>query len=121
MTKMTKMTKMLVSLAFIFATPLALACDYPAPPKNLPDGATATKEEMLAGVKMISEYQEKMSSYLSCIEADQVFALQALAEDDEDGKNRSKSNFDKKYNAAVDDQTKTVEQFNLEIRNYKAR
>ena len=118
---MTKMTRLLISLAFIFATPLALACDYPAPPKTLPDGATATKEEMLAGVKVISAYQEKMTGYLLCIEADQVVAMQVLADDDEDGKDRSKSNFDKKYNAAVEDQTKAVEQFNLEIRTYKAR
>jgi len=118
---MTKMTKIIFSLALIFATPLALACDYPAPPKTLPDGATATKDEMLAGVKLISAYQENMEGYLSCIEADQVVAVQALAEGDEDGKNRSKSNFNKRYNAAVEDQTKTVEKFNLEIRTYKAR
>jgi len=29
--------------------------------------------------------------------------------------------FDKKYNAAVDEQTRTVEEFNAEIREYKAR
>ena len=118
---MTKMTKLLIFLAFIFAAPLALACDYPAPPKDLPDGATATKDEMLAGVKVISAFQENMTVYLSCIEADQVMAMQGLAEDDEDGRKRSQSNFDKKYNAAVEDQTKAVEQFNLEIRTYKAR
>lgn len=118
---MTKMTKMLVALALIFAAPLALACDYPTPPKELPDGATATKDEMLAGVKVIAAYQEEMTGYLSCIEADQIVAIQMLGDDDEDGKNRSKSNFDKRYNAAVDEQTKTVEKFNLEIRSYKAR
>jgi len=118
---MTKMTKVFFSLALILATPIALACDYPAPPKVLPDGATATKEDMLGGVKVISAYQEDMAEYLSCIEADQIMALQALADDDEEGKDRSKSTFDKKYNAAVDEQTKTVEKFNLEIRTYKAQ
>jgi len=118
---MTKLTKLIISLALVFLAPLALACDYPAPPKDLPDGATATKEEMLAGVKLISAYQEEMTTYLSCIEADQIMAMQAIAEDDEEGKMRSKSNFDKRYNAAVDEQTKAVEQFNLEIRTYKAR
>jgi hypothetical protein len=118
---MTKMTKMLVSLALVFATPLALACNYPAPPKELPNGATATKDEMLAGVKVIAAYQEEMAGYLTCIEADQVVALQMLDDDDEDGKKRSKSNFDKRYNAAVEEQTKTVERFNLEIRSYKAQ
>jgi hypothetical protein len=118
---MTKMTKLLFSLALVFVTPLALACDYPAPLKSLPDGATATKEEMLAGVKDISAYQERMTGYLSCIEADQIVTLQAIAKDDKKGKSRSESNFDKRYNAAVEEQTKAVEQFNLEIRTYKAR
>ena len=115
------MTKVLISLALIFTSSLALACNYPAPPKELPDGATATKDEMLAGVKMISKYQEEMTSYLACIEADQIVASQALDDEDEEGKERSQDNFNKKYNAAVEAQTKTVEQFNLEIRTYKGR
>jgi hypothetical protein len=118
---MTKMTKMLVSLALVFAAPLALACDYPAPPKDLPNGTSATKDEMLVGVKLISKYQEDMTVYLSCIEADQIVALQAIAEDNEEGKAKSKTNFDKRYNAAVEEQTKTVEMFNMEIRSYKAQ
>jgi hypothetical protein len=118
---MNKMTKVLIFLALVFVTPLALACDYPAPPKSLPDGSSATKDEMLAGVKTISAYQETMAVYLACIEADQIVATQALADDDEEGKTRKQSNFDKKYNSAVDEQTKTVEKFNLEIRAFKAQ
>lgn len=76
---------------------------------------------MLAGVKLISAYQQDMSDYLSCIEADEVVATQALADDDKDGKKQRKIMFDKKYNAAVDEQTRTVEQFNAEIRAYKER
>ncbi len=72
----------------------------------------------MAGVKMISTYQESMGTYLDCIESDEVVAVQALA-DDEDAKSQRKEMFDKKYNAAVDEQTKTVEQFNAEIRAYK--
>ncbi len=111
----------MLSLGLVLVAPLALACDYPAPPKNLPEGATSTKEEMLAGVKMISSYQAEMAVYLDCIEADEIVATQALAEDDEEGKRQSKIMFDKKYNAAVDEQTKTVEIFNAEIRDFKAR
>lgn len=118
---MNKMTKVLISLVLVFAAPLALACDYPAPPKNLPDGATSTRDEMLAGVKAISGYQADMTEYLACIEADEVVTTQALADDDEEGRQQSKMMFDKKYNAAVDEQTKTVEQFNAEIRAFKSR
>ncbi len=118
---MKTMTKVLISLALLAAAPVALACDYPAPPRDLPSGATATKDEMLAGVATISEYQAKMTEYLSCIEAEEVVAMQALAEDDVEGRAQSKLMFDKKFNAAVDEQTTTVELFNVEIRAFKAR
>lgn len=118
---MNKMTRILLSIALVFVAPLALACDYPAPPKDLPDGASSERAEMLAGVKVISAYQESMAEYLACIEADEIVASQALADDDGDGKKQRKILFDKKYNAAVDEQTRTVEQFNAEIRAYKAR
>lgn len=76
---------------------------------------------MLAGVKMVAAYQEKMSEYLTCIEADQIVATQSLTDDDEEGKKQLKTMSNKKYNAAVDEQTRTVELFNAEIRAYKAR
>ena len=76
---------------------------------------------MLAGVKTIAKYQENMETYLSCIESEEVVAIQALADDDEEGKQQRKAMFDKKYNAAVDEQTRTVEQFNAEIRAYKTK
>lgn len=116
---MTNMIKMLGSLALILSMSSAFACDYPAPPKDLPDGSSASKEEMIAGVKVIAVYQENMTEYLACIEADEVVANQAL--DDDEAKKQRKLMFDKKYNAAVDEQTRAVEEFNAEIRAYKAR
>lgn len=98
-----------------------MACDYPAKPDDLPDGATATKEEMLAGVKSINAYQKAMETYLACIEADEVVAAQALDADDEEGKTRRQELFNQKYNAAVEEQTMAVEEFNAQIRAYKAR
>ena len=118
---MIKLTRILTVASFLVAAPAAMACDYPAKPDDLPDGATATKEEMLAGVKTINSYQQAMETYLACIEADEVMATQSLAEDDEDGKKRRQELFNQKYNAAVDEQTMVVEEFNAQIRAYKAR
>lgn len=117
---MNKTSKALIATAILFAAPLAFACDYPAPPKDLPDGATSSIDDMKAGVKKIAEYQDRMSSYLSCIEADEAVALMGLEADDE-AKAQRKAMFDKKYNAAVEEQTRTVEEFNAEIREYKSR
>lgn len=108
-------------LGMLLVMPAAFACDYPGPPKNLPDGSTSSKDEMIAGVKEIAVYQESMTSYLECIEADEVVAVKALDDDDEEARTQRKQMFDKKYNAAVDEQTKTVEQFNAEIREFKSR
>jgi hypothetical protein len=118
---MNKTSKALIATAILFAAPLALACEYPAPPKDLPDGATSNIEEMKAGVKKIAEYQDQMSTYLSCIEADEAVALMEFEADDDEGKAQRKEMFDKKYNAAVEEQTRTVEEFNAEIREYKSR
>ena len=115
------MTKTILGLILTLSATFSIACDYPASPKDLPDGTTATKDEMLAGVKVIAGYQEEMATYLACIEADEIVAAQAQESDDEDGKKQRKSMFDKKYNAAVDEQTKTVEEFNAQIRAFKAR
>lgn len=104
----------------LLAANLAYACDYPAPPDSMPNGETASKEEMLAGVKMINEYQEDMNEYLSCIEANEVVAAEATDSDDE-AKAQRKEMFNKRYNAAVEEQTLAVEEFNAQIRAYKAR
>ena len=118
---MTNFKKTLLATTLILAAPFVFACDYPAPPKILPDGASSTKDEMLAGVKVIAAYQEDMATYLACVEADEVVAVQALADDDKEGKKQRERMFEKKFNAAVEEQTHTVEMFNAEIRAYKAR
>ncbi len=118
---MIKMRNVIAPVALIVTAPLTFACDYPAPPKNLPQGASAGKDEMLAGVKIISAYQEDMTGYLECIESDESAAEQALTGDEGNTTQQLKNMYNKKYNAAVDEQTRTVEQFNAEIRAYKAR
>lgn len=76
---------------------------------------------MLAGVSVIKAYQEEMDVYLTCIEADEIVAVQAMDDDDHEGKAQSKEMFGKKYNAAVEEQTLVVEEFNAQIRAYKAQ
>ena len=118
---MNKTIKIAIGCLLLIAAPMTFACDYPAPPKDLPDGSSSGIDEMKVGVKQIAEYQSKMETYLNCIDAEEAVAMMALDEDDEEGKEQRKALFDKKYNAAVNDQTRTVEQFNAEIREYKDR
>ena len=61
-------------LAMAYAAALAVAgaahadCPYPPAPDKLPDGATATLEDMLAGQKTVKEYQKAIDAYVSCID-----------------------------------------------------
>lgn len=116
---MSMISKIILCAAIVFATPAAFACDYPPRPNNLPDGATASKEQMLDGVKIIRAYQEAMGVYLSCIEADQEAAAQNIDGADKDVMKQREDMFNKKYNAAVEEQTLSVEAFNAQIRAYK--
>lgn len=118
---MRNMTTAIFCIAAIIAAPLALACDYPARPPQPPNGATATNEEMLAGVKIISDYQAAMSDYLTCIETNEAVADKALDNSDEKTKQQRQKMFNMKYNAAIDEQTLIVEKFNAQIRAFKAR
>ena len=57
-----------VSVAILYAmgsTPV-LACERPSAPSSIPDGATASKEDMLAAKKAVDAFKSGMEEYLSC-------------------------------------------------------
>lgn len=118
---MNRITKVVVSTIFFLGTTAVLACDYPSRPGDLPDGSTAAKDEMLAGLKAVNAYQVSMQEYLDCIEADEVVAVTAMDGVDDDTEQKRSAMINKKYNAAVDEMTLTVEEFNVQIRAYKER
>jgi len=57
-----------VSVAILCAmgsTPV-LACERPSAPSSIPDGATASKEDMLAAKKAVDAFKSGMEEYLAC-------------------------------------------------------
>ena len=117
---MNKLTRSVLPLALIFVAQGTLACDYPVR-ASVPDGATATKEEMVAGQTSVKEYMEKMEEYLSCIEAEEAAATLALGDVDEETTRRRNEIFNEKYNGAVDEMNRIAEEFNMQVRAYKSR
>ncbi|NNC76424.1 MAG: hypothetical protein HKN77_00595 [Woeseiaceae bacterium] len=111
--------KILISLLTIFAAPLAFACDYPHR-VDVPDGTTASKDEMIAGQRAIKSYMSAMDEYLSCIEAAEQETIAADEADASDKQQRIEM-YNKKYNAAVDEMNLLAEQFNVQVRAYKER
>jgi hypothetical protein len=111
--------QLLLVTACVFGAPLALSCDYPAR-TSVPDGNTATKDEMVDGQRSVKSYMAAMEAYLSCIEAAEQETV-AGGNLGEDAKQQRIAMFNKKYNAAVEEMNLIAEQFNAQVRAYKDR
>ncbi|MBV9727439.1 MAG: hypothetical protein JO299_19955 [Gammaproteobacteria bacterium] len=115
--------KPLFVMALAVATATAYAdCPYPQAPAKIPDGATATLEEMVAGQKAVGEYQKAISDYTTCIdkELDDQIAKggDKLKADD---KKKMQQVEAQKHNAAVDQLQAVADRFNEQVKVYKAR
>ena len=90
----------------------ALACDYPRE-VSVPDGGTATKDDMLNGQKDVKTYMAAMEGYLACLDEESAGA-------DEDQTDEQKTLHTKRHNAAVEAMEGLAARFNEEVRAYKA-
>lgn len=107
------------------------ACTYPKAPESIPDGETATQEQMVAAKKVFAQYNDDMTAYLNCIrlEYDEALAVMekekgATAEERkaiEARKQEYERKQMQKHNAAVDEVTAVVERFNEQVRVFKKR
>ncbi|MFK8052603.1 MAG: hypothetical protein AB8F65_06485 [Woeseiaceae bacterium] len=94
------------------------ACEYPSK-VDIPNGAEASKDEMVAGSKAIKGYMETMNTYLDCI-AEESKSAAAEGESAEVTKERELL-LAKRHNAAVDEMEGLAAEFNVQVRAYKAK
>ena len=107
-----------IAAAIVALSPAAFGCDYPNR-VEIPNGATASKDEMLAGQRAVKEYMAAMDEYLVCIEQEENATLATMADiTEEERKNRSAA-LTKKHNAAVEELELTAARFNEAVRDYK--
>jgi hypothetical protein len=98
------------------------ACTYPTAPAKLPDGNTATRDEMVAGKKLVETYNAEMNAYLTCIKAehDESVAKPAAALTEEQ-KQQMAVRYTAKNDAAVDELQGVAARFNEQLRVFKAK
>jgi hypothetical protein len=108
-----------VGALVFFAAPLAFACDYPERPA-IPDGSSATKEDMLAAKAAVSAYLEGVDIYLTCIEGEEKAAVAELDNPDKAELQRRDDMLSKKFDAANDEKALVGEEFNQQVRAYNA-
>jgi hypothetical protein len=112
-----------VAIAAATLAPAAYAdCTYPQTPSHLPDGNTATLAEMLAAQKVVAGYNEQMTAYLSCIKLERDSRVaQAGDKLSKQQKQELEAIEVQKNNAAVDQLHSVADQFNAQVKIFKAR
>ncbi|HVW71213.1 MAG TPA: hypothetical protein VHB68_19700 [Steroidobacteraceae bacterium] len=113
----------IVALASVAVAPIVQAdCTYPPPPAKLPDGNTATMQEMLDAKKMVSQYDKDINAYVACIKLENETAI---ANGGDKLTKEQKADMERmvvqKNNAAVDQLQSIADRFNEQIRIYKAK
>lgn len=95
-------------------------CIYPRPPESLPDGATATREQMLEAFAAVKQFDADIAAYNACLDLELQSAL-ANAELAEPDKERLRAMQAQKNNAAVDHAEQIAQRFNEQLRAFNSR
>jgi len=100
-------------------------CTYPRSPETPPDGATATKEQMIAAKHDFDRYNTEMNAYLDCLKGEMDAATpkdaSKLSPDEKKKADEKQKMLVQKNNAAVDELQANVGRFNEQLKIYKAK
>ena len=111
-----------LALTVLLATAAQAECNYPKSPSNLPDGNTATQEQMVEGMKQVKAYNGQVTEYLSCLEQEMNARIEAAGPDaPAEQIEQIKAIHNKRHNAAVDELEQTASRFNEQVKTFKAR
>ena len=83
-------------------------CRLPPAPSKIPDGSTATQQEMITAMETIKQYNNDVQTYLKCL--------------DFEARQNQLSPGDQTtlHNAAVDQLTHVADEFNTQVRPFKS-
>ena len=111
-------------LALVAAAALSPAyadCCYPAEPDALPDGKTATLEQMVAAQKSVKAFDEAIVAYTSCLKLEHEAALSKSPDLSEDQKKQMEKMMAQKHDAAITADEALAARFNEQVKAYKAK
>jgi len=109
-------------IAAALASPAHAACTAPTNEVKIPNGSTATMDEMLAAKKAIQENNAVVETYTQCLKAEQEAKIAAGGPDMKDeAKVKISTEYANLQNIEVEKLQKLADQFNVEVRAYKAK
>ena len=104
------------------AGPVYADCSYPPPPAKLPDGNTATMQEMLDAKKAVTQYNKDINAYVACIKLEHETAVTNAGDKISPEQKAQMEKMEvQKNNAAVDQLQSVADRFNEQVRIYKAK
>ena len=119
----------IAALAALTTGPVYADCSYPPPPDKIPDGSTATLEEMQAGQRTMQTYDHAIKAYTDCLKLEHDAALAKTKENPGATKEEKEAQkvqqaqieavTNKKNNAAIDQEEQIVARFNEQIKVFK--
>ena len=99
----------LMLAATLLCAPARADCVLPPPPSKIPDGASASQQEMVTAMTTLKQYDGDVSVYLKCLEF-------------ESRQNRLPANLrDMKHDAAVAQLQDIADKFNQQVRVFKSK
>jgi len=117
---MNRLIKISFGTLFLLSSSIAFACDYPERPA-IPDGSTASKDELIAAKNSVQDFMANVDEYLNCIEGAEKAAVEEMDSPSEEVLQRRDEMLNKKFDAANEEKALLGEQFNQEIRAYNTK
>jgi hypothetical protein len=117
--------KALVAIAAVAALAAGTAyaeCPYPPPPEKVPDGNTASLDDMVAAKKAVTAYDAAIGTYLDCIKQEHQDAVAKAGDKLTDKQKQDLDHMEtERHNAAVAQLQSVADRVNEQIRVYKAK
>ena len=95
-------------------------CPLPAAP-SLPEGATATKKQIVAAREAFQAYDAATNTYLKCVDAAMESARQSAGSASEADLETLKTFGTSAHNTAIDQEQAVADQLNTLVRAYNAK
>ena len=117
----------LAALAALASGHAYATCTYPTAPDSIPNGNSATLEEMVAAQKAVQVFDTDIGAYTACLklETDAAVAKVDEGSDDPKKKEAQKKELERmetqKHNAAVEADEALAARFNEQLKAFKAK
>lgn len=120
--KITTLQTLVACVALGFGAAAHADCAYPKAPDSIPDGKTATEQEMISAMSALKKYNADMNQYLECLDKEaesRVAAAGPNASKDQIAQIKSIQN--QRHDSAVEELQMHAKSFNEQVQVFKAR